>query len=380
MSQQLLDSLRRAVQPEEWSRLPEILSGLLGCRAPVLIVPRGDAHWIKLDVRGIPPRFVSSSLRLQLRQLLGEEKFGFAHSVKGDVATLWYWSEGDGSGVDRLLAGKSRDDDFAPWPEPLLRPAIEDGVHLVKCQEGFEAISILSRETRRTRWFSSAPTDDAWAAFVRDAGLDPRHHPVPAPREIRLQTKPPRGWKVSTSLTHPVPPAFWAGTAVIALVGLLVVMGGAYGLKLDSAISAERARYATLSKEHAATIALQKKIDEKIDYMKGFSGLRSSYPQLELMTSLVKSGVISEGTKISLSEWEFRNNKLRMLFAVPQENFSLGLFLTVLEKQPVLREIKLMSDTPPGTVGIQASIVPLSSSERSGRDSQTEKTPVFDRR
>ena len=376
MSHRLLESLKRAIQPDVWRGLPGIVSRLLGWRLPVLVLPRGEAHWLKLDVRGIPLRFVSSSLRLQLRQLLGEEKFGFAYSINGDVATLWYWSEGERSGIERLLAGKSREDDFAPWPEPLLRPAIEDGVQLIKCLDGFEAISVASQEIKRTRWFASAPSDDAWLAFVRDAGMDPLRHSKPVPCEISLKTIPPRGWKLSTGLISPVPRALWAGAAVVAIVGLLGVMGGAYGLKLDSVISAERTNYEKLSKEHAVTIALQKQIDEKIDYMKGFSGLRSSYSQLELMTSLVNSGVISEGTKISLSEWEYRNNRLRMLFTVPQEDFSLGLFLAVLEKQPVFRDIKLMTDTPQGTVGIQASIVSPHSPEEPGSNVRTERTLV----
>ena len=376
MSHQLLDRLKRAIQPDSWRRLPEFLSGLLGGRTPVLILPRGEAHWLKLGVKGIPPRFVPSSLRLQLRQLLGDEKFGFAYSVKGDAASLWYWSESDGSGVNRLLGEKSSEDDFAPWPESLLRSDIEDGLHLIKCLDGFEAVSVVSQEIRRTRWFASVPTSEAWAAFVRDAGMDARHHPMPEPRQVSLKTVPARGWKLSTGLIQPIPPALWAGAVAAAVAGLLVVMGGAYGLKLDSAISAERANYERLSREHAVTIALQKKIDEKINYLKGFSGLRSSYSQLELMTSLVNSGVISEGDRISLSEWEFRNNRIRMLFFVPQEGFSLGLFLSVLEKQPVFRDIKLMTDTSLGTVGIQALVVPPSSPETLVSEVRTDRTPV----
>lgn len=373
---QLLENLKKAMQPAKRSGFPGLLAKFLGWRTPIVALPRGEVHRLKLVIKGVPSRFVSSSLRLQLRQMLGNDKFGFAYSVQGDTATLWYWSEGNGNSIDRLRSATAGDEGFAPWPEPLLRPALDDGLHLIKCLDGYEAVSVVSQEDLRTRWFAVMPTDEAWATFVRDAGADVRHHPLPAPREINIKLHPARGWKLSTGLIRSVPSAVWIGAVTVAIAGLMVAIGGAYSFKLDSAISAEREKYEALSKEHAVTIGLQKQIDEKSDYLKGFSGLRTSYSQLELMTSLIESGVISEGGKISLSEWEFRNNRLRMLFAVPQDDFSLGLFLTVLEKQPVFRDIKLMTDTPPGTVGIQALVVSPASMGASEGDGRSVKTSI----
>ena len=374
MWRQLLENLKKAIRPTKKGGFSGFLPKLLGWRVPIVPLPRGEVHRLKLDIKGVPARFVSSSLRLQLRQMLGNDKFGFAYAIKDDTATLWYWNEDNGKGIDRLRSTMARDEGFVPWPEPLLRSTLDDGLYLIKCLDGFEAVSVVSREVLRTRWFAVMPTDEAWAAFVRDAGEDARHHPLSSPREINVKPHPARGWKLSTGLIRPIPSTVWVGAAVVAIAGLIVAIGGAYGFKLDSAISAEREKYDALSKEHAVTIGLQKQIDAKSDYLKGFSGLRTSYSQLELMTNLIESGVISEGGKISLAEWEFRNNRLRMLFAVPQDDFSLGVFLSVLEKQPVFHDIKLMTDTPPGTVGVQALVASPGSVEAREGDGRSLKT------
>ena len=74
------------------------------------------------------------------------------------------------------------------------------------------------------------------------------------------------------------------------------------------------------------------------------------------MQAVADAGLISESTRIHLTEWEYRGDRLRLQFAVPADNFSLGLFLGVLESLPAFREIRMITDSPPGTVGIQARV------------------------
>ena len=363
LPQQPREIMKQTSKPKPRRRVSEMLRALLGWRPSVLVLPRGQVHWMTLDVRGVPSRFILSSLRLQLRQLLGDGKFGFAYRLRADTARLWYWSEADTGEFARIRAGQTGE--IAPWPESLLRSPLQDGIHLLASQDGFEALSVLAQEIVRTRWFATLPTADAWASFVRDAGLDPQHHPLPVARETKLQPHPPRGWKLSTSLIQPIPYTIWAGAAAIALTGLLLCVGGSYSLKLENEIATERVTYEKLAKENASTIALQKQINQKVAYLNGFSGTRPPIPQLNLMKAILDSGLVTEEAKISLAEWEYRNNRLRLLFSVPQDEFSLGAFLTVLEKQPALRDIKLMPDTPPLTVGIQAALGELRKPEYS---------------
>lgn len=335
-----------------WYKLSRAVVGLVEGVPNVLVVPRAKTHWITFDVRGIPRRFLNSSLRLQLRKFLGQDSFNFAYSENEGIASIWYWLESDEQTLDHE-GGENAE----PWPEALLRPPVGDGMHLIRCCDGFEAVYVCSRTLARTRWFPKAPAREHWEAFVRDSGLDPSSTPMPLATEYKLAKVPPHDWRVSSRNAPALGAVAWGVVGLTALLGMLVVAGGALSLKLSAELSVEKAQYERLMNEHAVTIALQRNIDEERAYLDGFSGLRSSYSQLELIKAVIDAGLLSEKARVSLAEWEFKNNRLRLLFSVPQEGFSLGGFLSVLEKQPVFKSLSLMPDTPAGTVGVQMVVV-----------------------
>lgn len=345
-------------QPPASRRSPlETLRNLAGLNPPCLILPRSVVHWMKLELPGVPRRFVASSLSLRLRQILGDTPCGFAWTLRGNTAELWYWHEDDNAAFAHLLREHSAD--MAPWPEPLMRPPLADGLHLIQCRQGFEALYLQQRDIRRTRWFAALPAPEIWAAFVRDSGQDPAQHPLPPPATLTLLNRPPRGWGLSTRLIRPIPPVLVAAAAGLALCGLLLIVGGSYSLKLANAIEYERNAYQSLASENAVAIDLQKQINQITTRLDGFAAIRPPVSQLRLMQSLVDAGLLGGESKVSLIEWEYRSQRLRLLFSVPAEGFDLGSFLAVLERQPMLKSVKLMPDTPAQTVGIQAQVVEI---------------------
>lgn len=352
----------RSPRLERGLRRPRLFDAclkLIGWKRDSLAVPRSQAHWLKLDVRGVPPRFLTSALALQLNQLLGRGQYGFCYRVFDGLAHLWYWDESPDGALAAAWGDKVGAAEYAPWPESLLRPALSDGVHLLDCLEGCEAVSVVSGRLAKTRWFAEPPSESAWRAFARDAGFDPERQPLPAICALHLGEEPAPGWKLSTRLIRPVLPVVWLSAAVLALVGAVVVALGVYSLKLGGSPAAEQAAYKKITTEHAETIALQKRIDQSAEFLEAFDGVRPSWTQLELMSAIADAGLISESTKIILSEWEYRGERLRLQFAVPADNFSLGVFLGVLENLPSLKEIRLITDSPPGTVGIQAKVAEI---------------------
>ena len=365
---------QRAPQPERELRRPRLLDAclkLVGWKHDSLTVPRSRTRWLKLDVRGVPARFLTSSLALQLNQLLGAGQYGFCYRVFDGSAHLWYWDESADGALAAAWGDKARSAEYEPWPESLLRPGLSDGVHLLDCLEGYEALSVAGGRLVKTRWFAELPGESEWRAFARDAGFDPERRPLPPPAALRLGKEPEPGWKLSTRLIRPISPVAWLSAAVVALVGVCVVALGVYSLKLSWSLASERAAYDKITTEHAETIALQKRIDQSAEFLDAFHGVRPPWTQLELMEAIADAGLISESTKISLSEWEYRGDRLRLQFAVPAENFSLGLFLGVLESLPSLKEIRLITDSPAGTVGIQARVTDVPPEK--GKKAATEK-------
>jgi hypothetical protein len=141
----------------------------------------------------------------------------------------------------------------------------------------------------------------------------------------------------------------------------MIISGLIYQIKLEQAINTERDSVAKISSENASTIAIQKEIDQIVSYLNLLQQARPKTIQLELMQQLAESGLIDAENRVSLMEWEFRNNQLRLLFATPSESFSMSDFLKQLDELEMLSNTRLLTDTPPKTIGIQGT---LSTSEK----------------
>lgn len=338
-------------------------------RPQVVVIPRGQCHFIELDVSHVPRRYFASSLRLQLSQLTGLARTGYAWLVRKGEAQVWYWDEDGLNGI--VPADPDRTNGSKPLPEPLLRPPMTDGLHLVECIDGFEAVAIRGAEVHRTRWFRNRPNVGDWASFVRDSGDNPADQALPAAERANLSPTLPRGWKLATHLLRQIPAHDWVAAALAAVAGVVLIAGLLYEFKLDGMVAADRAELDRLARDHATTIALQKQIATEANYLEALQKARPNVLQLELMKNLAESGLLGETAKVSLAEWEFRNDRLRILFAVSEDTFNLTQFLTRLESLSMLKEIKLMPDTPPRTVEIQAAVT--ASAADAGRDEKTLK-------
>lgn len=344
----------RAAFARQWGGL----RSLLDWRRAAIRIPRRLCHHAAFDVRNIPRRHLMASLRLQLMQLTGLAHVGFACRLHEGRAQVWYWDEADANAFRAALRGGGDSvNGIAPWPEPLLRAMPGEGLHLVSCDEGCEAVALRGGAIRRTRWFRTLPDDAAWAAFVRDVGLEPAGHPRPAAAlALPPLERPGAGWKLSTRLVAHVPLPVWALAALLALFGAALIAGGIYEFKLGRLIAAEQTEITRIRSENAATLALHKELTEAGGYLAALDRTRPAMLQLDLMRAVADAGLVDDPYKISLIEWEYRGDRLRLLFSVPADGFSLGDFLAELEKLPFFGGIRLVPDTPRGTVGIQASL------------------------
>ena len=340
--------------PKNSNWLAQKLLSMFDWRPKPFCVPRAKCHRLNLVIRDVPKRLLSSTIRLQVVNLSGLQDFGFAWRAQDEIAEIWYWDEtklqeqADFPAAEAIVGG------IQPCPEMLFRPHIDDGIHLVVCSEGYEAVALDRGQVKRTRWFPSPPDSSAWLNFVRDAGRIPENHPLPASEIIPLRDKPTRGWKIQSSLVTPLPIAVWVTAGGAILMGMLFAGLLTYDIKQNSRIADDRTTLEQLTREKAVILDLQKQISNRTGLFQTIADTLPKVPQLRLMQALAEAGIFTEGTGISLIEWEYRNGRLRLLFSVPKEDFSLSLFLSTLENTRILEEIRLIPDSPPQTVGIQA--------------------------
>jgi hypothetical protein len=223
--------------------------------------------------------------------------------------------------------------------------------------EGYEALALEDGEIRRTRWFADLPDARNWSGFVRDAGYSQVLDAVPQPQPAALSRKAPKGWKLSSHFLARVPLTALGVAVFTALLGAALLAMAIYQIKLEQAIRVEDLEVERIARENAAAFDLQKKIAASSAYL---DQLRRGQPealQLELMQALAESGLImTDERQVSLLEWEYRGQQLRLLFAVPPK-LALVDFLARLETLPMLKNIRLLPDTPAQTVGVQATLL-----------------------
>lgn len=309
-------------------------------------VPRSVCQRLTLKLKGVPRRLASSSIGLQVAHLTGVANPAYAWRLDGDEAEVWYWAEHSAAGPGTL-----------PCPEMLLRPALPDGLRLIRCQAGFEAINLVAGRIQRSRWFEVLPDAQAWQKFARDAGADPALHPCPAAQTVSLVAALPRAWRIHTSLLRPLTRQSLIGLMALALVGAALVAAISYSIKLSLHIGAARDQHAALSVQYAAAIKLQRQIEAQRQQMSLIADMQPRVMQVRLMAGLAAAGLFDEATKVTLQEWEYRNDRVRLQFAVPPEGFVLGDFLAAVEKLGLFDNVRLVPGTPPLSVALQANLV-----------------------
>jgi hypothetical protein len=311
---------------------------------------RSQCHRLTLDVKGISRRMLPSSIGLQLGHVTGLSSPGYAWRLESNRAEVWYWREEQQSGSP---AGQAP---TRPCPEMLLRPPLTDGLHLLTCQQGYEALSVMQGHTLRSHWFAKQPGPDAWRLFVQDAGLDPASHSLPEVQTPVLRDSPERGWATHSSMLSPVGGKAWLALTAVALLGAVLFALVSYNFKLSYQLQSLRKEYAELTQQSAATIKLQQELDAQRKPLAAVAGFQPKWLQLRLMARLAEAGLFEEASKVKLQEWEFRNNRIRIQFSVPSEGFSLSPFLESIERLGLFKDLRLLSGTPPLSVAFQAAL------------------------
>ena len=318
-------------------------------------IPRAQVHRLVLAMPPLADRQLQAALHLQVQRLHGRAAVGYCWRRLGDLQVeVWFWDESTPNTPAAHLNGRQ------PCPEQLLRAEAPDGFSLTRCSKGVDAAFCRGGRLEKTRWFESVPTDADWAWFVQDAGASPAQVPVPRVRDAQIQTNPSRGWSFFTSLQKPATRLAVAGLAAVTLAGGALAAGAVYDRKLSNELERVQAQRAQLATEAASAVKLQAELDSIAARVSGLSVQQPPVLQLQAMARLANSGLVGDTSKVFLLEWEFRNDRIRMLFSVPPDKFVLSEFLVGVEKIGAFAGVKLLPGTPPQTVGLQASLRPVS--------------------
>lgn len=322
---------------------------VLGVRNQRTVLPRNQCHFVILNAKGLPPRYLASALSLQLIQLGFVAQPGFAWRVVGDNAQVWYWDEAK-------VRAKLGEGGWVVQPEPLLRSASTGGLRLLRCTAGFEAEYAGANGAFRTRWFAQEPDEAQWAEFCRDAGLDPADHPRGAPKVMPLSAKCAKGWRIHTRLTRTLPAWAWGLGALVLAYGCVVADLGVKSFRLKQETARIQTKLDGLQQADATQITLQADIDKLNAMVDRLNALRPKRTQLSLMQSLADLGVVGLANGVVLTNWSYQNHRVSMTFYTAKASLTGSEMVSRIEKMPGLHKVQLMTDAQPGFLIIQASL------------------------
>ncbi|MBX3658425.1 MAG: hypothetical protein KF740_08335 [Ramlibacter sp.] len=157
-------------------------------------------------------------------------------------------------------------------------------------------------------------------------------------------------------MRKPLARALQVGALAAALLGALACAAAVYDLKLTREVAQAEAQLAELGREASSARKLQDELDGIIARVGALSNVQPRVLQVQALARLASSGLIGEAQKVVLVEWEYRNDRVKMLFAVPPDHFVLGDFLADIEKTGVFSDIRLLPGTPGISVGLQAGL------------------------
>jgi hypothetical protein len=277
------------------------------------VLARARYRFRRFDLSRIPRASRAAALDLQLRQWSPYAESGYYISWHAGVALTFCW---DAEQIGRTIAEQGLKPGRVPvLPETVLRPSSDGGARILAALTGFEGQIWAEGQLLQSRWWKDLPSEEAWLAFQRDAGLAPD-----------LQRATPPAPESPDFLDAP-----WAGQSRFSdLIGTdwrderLVYFGLALLLAAPTSWHASRiygyralyermeAEYTALQQEAGMQATARGQAFESLARIRQLRDL-DPYPQPMELMAWVAEHVLHSGDRVT--EWDFQEGKLKFTLA-----------------------------------------------------------------
>jgi hypothetical protein len=275
------------------------------------VIARGFCRFSRFDLKNIPVKRRLQALQLQLRQWAPFPQPEFAIVFESDAALVWCW---DAAWLNTQRAGlTSAWQNAEAIPETVLLAPHIDGMRLVTCTDGIEAQYWKTSELKACRWWSQMPELQDYIGFCREAGSPvSASAQLPAVQQPAARAQPWLPVITTAGLSHSHHRLEQWCYALLFLC--LVLPYGWYSLReqqLNRGINQVRADRAKLTGQANNLVKAREAALAAVDEIAARQRLDPYPGQLDLMTAVAEA-LPSDAT---IREWEFQENKLRIVIA-----------------------------------------------------------------
>ncbi len=316
------------------------------------MLSRALVHFARVPLQNVPAQRRAAAIRLQLLQLSPWPNTGFAFRVAADTANIWYWDED--AIAARVAAIGARPDSVIAVPESEMRATTAAGeALLIRSLDGVEGQVWRAGELQASMWWPQAPDAAGWAAFALDAGIEPSDPPVV--RSAEWKPRPSEGLSIQRGVTTAATEGTMIAVRVAAaLLGAYAVWLGVAQVRLELALRAAAQTRSEIEARLGPVLDLRRQADRDATAAARLLALRAPVTQAELLLAL--ADVAGEGKPLSLREWEFRDDRLRIVLSADSDRYDRAGALAALARVPWLRDISLAGDETPNSLALQARV------------------------
>jgi len=140
------------------------------------IIARALCYYRCFDLNNVPASERDSALQLQITQWSPLSDYDIYRVWKKSQVQVWIWDRTQQQTAMQQAGLKQAQ----CIPESVLRPAQQNGLHVLQCAEGIEAQIWADHNLKHSRWWATPPNLQTWQRFQRSHRLPLSHEVSPA--------------------------------------------------------------------------------------------------------------------------------------------------------------------------------------------------------
>lgn len=339
--------VRRFLQSTEKTETPQIRFG-----AVQWVLTRPLYRFQTFDLTQVPAKSRAQALHLELSQWTPFASSGYYVGWHGQQALVWGW---DADKVNQAIVAQGIKPQRARiLPESVLQAAIENGLCLSRCHEGFEGQFWHESQLERSRWWAQLPTSDEWLMFQRDAGITPNEQQAqpPSPRVSPLNLRP---WvnEVGSAGDQKMQ----RERLVIALsVFLLLLPTFWYGFSLYKLQRSAAQLHEQLVQLQRQTKPIIEARRQTLDYVARINVLRATSPYPEQLALMGEIAQVLPQDKSYIQFWDFQSGQLKIT-VTSTDNIPTTFLIGVLQQAGSFRDVKSLPGRDPKSITFQMGVI-----------------------
>jgi len=319
------------------------------------VLSRPLYRYAQFDLKSVPKPQRGQALELQIRQWTPFGRTGWYLLWHNDNALIWAW---DADRIEEAIQdSKLRRDSTTVVPETLLHPGQEQGVHLVACMEGVEGQVWSEHSLISSRWWPGLPNAGEWVNFQRDAGTLPEHqsNAVPTPLPLHWEEKPwARSAALGRSALYGAKAELWVVPVAALCLFAASMWYGAQLIKLHGAIGDQAAALESLNRQAGPIIEARGLALEALSRIKALQAI-DPYPDQLSLLGKVAEALPKDGAY--LKEWEFLNDKLKLLIASPNKIVSTDT-IKLFQSLAIFKDVQVAPNNDSTSLALSMEVLP----------------------